>query len=162
LPQGFASPSEPGESGNGSGGISASELSRLIGISTQLASLNERLRNELSGSRKNSAELSNMLNASMTELEALRAELELLRRTSEGLLSTAEKSNQESEGLKIALTKAESSLASLEQSFSAYRMTAEKRIQNLERSNRFRKYGFITAAVLAVSGWAAFAVSAAN
>jgi hypothetical protein len=48
-----------------------------------------------------------------------------------------------------ALRKAESSLVSLEQSFAAYRLTAEQRITRLESENRLLKWGFIAAGVLA-------------
>jgi type IV secretory pathway component VirB8 len=47
------------------------------------------------------------------------------------------------------LRKAESSLVSLEQSFAAYRLTAEQRISRLENQNRLLKWGFIAAGVLA-------------
>jgi hypothetical protein len=156
-PRLFSSPSGPSESKTDSG----NELSRLIGISTRLAELNETLRTELAGSRKNSTELSAMLAASKTEAEELRTELERLRLTSTELLSSAEISNQESDGLKAALTKAGTSLASLELSFGAYRTAAEARITRLERRGRFTAYGFIISAVLALGGWAAFGISAA-
>jgi chromosome segregation ATPase len=158
-PRGYASPSDPAGNETNSTGNSRNELSRLIEISTRLAGLNERLRTELADSRRNSAELSNMLGASKTELDTLRAELEALRLTSTGLLNKAELSNQELNGLREALRRAESSLTSLEQSFGAYRMTAESRIAHLERSGRVFKYGFIAAAVLGIGGWTAFALS---
>ena len=158
LSRGYALPSDPAGSGDNSTGSSQNELSRLIGISTRLAELNERLRTELADSRRNSAELSNTLGASKTELDTLKAELEALRQTSTALLNRAELSNQELNGLREALRRAESSLTSLEQSFGAYRMTAESRIARLERSGRLFKYGFIAAAVLAVGGWTAFAI----
>ncbi|MDR1898513.1 MAG: hypothetical protein LBQ55_00725, partial [Treponema sp.] len=104
------------------------ELSRLLEISTRLVSLNERLRNELADSKKNSAELSNMLLASRRELETLRTELEDLRNASAALMNGAERSSQESDGLRTALTKAGNSLRNLEQSFENYRMSAEARI----------------------------------
>jgi predicted RNase H-like nuclease (RuvC/YqgF family) len=151
----FSSPSGPPDSKTDSG----NELSRLIGISTRLAELNETLRNELAGSRKNSTELSGLLAASKTEAEELRTELERLRQTSTELLSSAEISNRESDELKAALMKAETSLASLELSFGAYRTAAEARITRLERRGRFTALGFIVSAVLALSGWAAFGIS---
>jgi chromosome segregation ATPase len=134
-------------------------LSRLTEISTRLAALNERLRSELEDSRKNSAELRDTLGRSRSELDGLKTELETLRRTSQELLSRAETSNQELEGLRTALTKAESSLTSLELSFASYRMTAEARIAYLEQSGRFFKYGFFAALLLALGGWTAFALS---
>jgi chromosome segregation ATPase len=155
-------PSDPPGNGTGSAGSSRNELSRLIEISTKLAELNERLRNELADSRKSSTELSNMLMTSKNELDALRTELEFLRQTSAELLSRAELSSQESSGLREALKKAESSLTSLEQSFGAYRTAAESRIARLEKSGRFFKYAFIAGAVLAAGGWAAFAVARAR
>jgi predicted nucleic acid-binding Zn-ribbon protein len=132
---------------------------RLIEISTRLGEINGRLRNELEDSRKNSAELSNMLRTSKTELDGLRIELEALRTTSTGLLSKAELSNQESSGLREALRKAEFSLTSLEGSFGAYRTAAEARIASLEKSGRFFKYGFFAGTLLALGGWTAFALS---
>jgi chromosome segregation ATPase len=159
LPRVYSLPSDPAGTGTNSAGNSRNELARLIEISTKLAALNERLRNELDGSRKSSAELSNTLTASRTELDGLRTELESLRRASRELLSRAELSNQELNGLREALRKAESSLTNLEQSFGAYRMAAESRIAYLEKSGRFLKYGLIAAAVLAAGGWAAFAAA---
>jgi hypothetical protein len=153
----YASPLEPDGSGNDSAGNSPNELSRLIEISARLSEINGRLRSELEDSRKNSAELSNMLTASKRELDGLKTELETLRMTSTGLLNKAELSSQESSGLREALKKAESSLTSLELSFGTYRTAAEKRIALLEKSGRFFKYGFFAGAFLALSGWAAFA-----
>jgi predicted nucleic acid-binding Zn-ribbon protein len=132
---------------------------RLTEISARLSEINGRLRSELEDSRKNSAELSNMLTTSKRELDGLKTELESLRKTSTGLLSKAELSNQESSGLREALRKAESSLTSLEQSFGTYRTAAEARISYLEKSGRFFKYGFFAGALLALGGWTAFALS---
>jgi chromosome segregation ATPase len=143
----------------GNGTSLPGELTRLIEISTRLGELNETLRSELENSRKNSAELSNMLMNSKAELDGLRGELESLRRTSTELLNKAELSNQESKRLREALTKAESSLTSLEQSFGDYKMAAEARISSLEGSGRFYKYGFFAGIILALSGWAAFALT---
>jgi chromosome segregation ATPase len=156
----FASPPDPSGTGNESAENSGNGLPRLIEISTQLARLNEKLRTELADSRKNSQELSSMLNESRKELADLRIELENLRQSSTGLLNSAETSSRESEALKTALTKAENSLQNLEASFSAYRMTAEGRIAHLEKSRAFLKYGVIISAVLVIGGWTAFAVSA--
>jgi chromosome segregation ATPase len=155
----FASP-ESSTTGSESAESSGNELPRLIEISTRLAQLNERLRTELADSKKSSQELLNMLNESRRELADLRNELENLRQASTGLLSSAETSSQESEALKSALTKAESSLQNLETSFNAYRMTAEGRIAYLERSRTILKYGIVIGAVLAIGGWTAFAISA--
>jgi uncharacterized coiled-coil DUF342 family protein len=145
----------------GAGTENGNELSRLLEISTRLVSLNEKLRSELADSKKNSAELSNMLSASKGELETLRKELEDLRKTSAALMSGAEHSNRESDGLREALTKAGNSLRNLEQSFENYRMHAEARIAYLEGRNRLFKYGFAGALVLAASGWIAFGISGA-
>jgi chromosome segregation ATPase len=134
-------------------------LSRLSRISTRLAELNERLRTELEDSRKSSLELQDMLGRSKIELDGLKTELEALRRTSQELLTRAETSNQELEELRTALTRAESSLTSLEQSFASYRMTAEARIAYLESRGRLFKYGFFAASLLALGGWTAFALS---
>jgi predicted nucleic acid-binding Zn-ribbon protein len=98
-----------------------------------------------------------MLGVSKKELEELRQELETLRQTSTWLSGKAESLNQESDGLRQALMKAENSLRSLEQSFAIYRMSAEERIRYLERQRSFLKYGVIIGAVLALSGWTAFA-----
>jgi uncharacterized coiled-coil DUF342 family protein len=146
---------------SGTGEETGNELSRLLEISARLSSLNEKLRNELADSRKNSAELSNMLLSSKGELETLRKELEDLRKTSAALTSGAENSNRESDGLRAALTKAGSSLRSLEQSFENYRMHAEARMAYLEGRGRFLKYGLAGTLVLALSGWIAFGISSA-
>ncbi|MDR1618643.1 MAG: hypothetical protein LBS06_06305, partial [Treponema sp.] len=118
LPPVFSLPDSETETETGD------ELSRLLEISTRLVSLNEKLRNELADSKKNSAELSNMLLSSKGELDNLRKELEDLRKTSAALMSGAENSNRESDGLRTALTKAGNSLRNLEQSFENYRMHA--------------------------------------
>jgi predicted nucleic acid-binding Zn-ribbon protein len=136
--------------GNGTG--SGNELERLIGISTRLGELNTTLRNELDGSRRNSEELRLMLTKSKTELDALRAELEQLRRASTALSNTAGISQTELTALQTALMKAESSLKSLEQSFAAYRQTAELRIASLERSRNGYRIAFFTAAAFAIGG----------
>jgi uncharacterized membrane-anchored protein YhcB (DUF1043 family) len=130
-------------------------LNRLTEISNQLSLLNERLRNELLDSRQNSRELQSMLELSKQELDSLRQELEHLRIVSAELLSRAEYSLTESTELLTALRKAESSLVSLEQSFGAYRLAAEQRIQRLERENTLWKWGCIAAGVLA-TGLGAF------
>ena len=118
----------------GSESDSLSGLSRLLAISNELALLNETLRSELEGSRRNSKELQSMLEASRRELDGLRSELESLRGASTALLNGAENSNTELSALRQALMTAEHSLASLEQSFEAYRLAAQRRIQGLERS----------------------------
>jgi hypothetical protein len=56
------------------------------------------------------------------------------------------------EGLQEALMRAGSSLKNLEQSFAAYRQTAELQIDSLERSRNFYRAAFFTAAGLAVGG----------
>jgi chromosome segregation ATPase len=146
--------SEPG----GNGLNSENTLERLIGISARLAELNERLRNELEDSRKNSQELRNMLEKSREEAGVLRAELEYLRTASTGLLNRADGSLTELAALREALLKAESSLTSLEQSFAAYRQAAELKIADLERSHKFYKIGFFAALIFALGGAAAAAV----
>ena len=128
---------------------SENALSRLIEISGQLSTLNERLRGELQDSRQNSRELQSRLEASRQELEELRKELGELQRNSMGLLLKAESSQTELTGLLTALRTAESSLTSLGLSFAAYSETAEKRIKTLEKSSRLWKYGFIAAGILA-------------
>jgi len=137
-------------------GNSGNALNRLIEISGQLSSLNERLRNELQDSKRSSRELQIMLEASRKELETLRQELEVLHNTSAELLIKAENSRTELTALQTALRKAESSLTSLELSFAAYRETAEKRISGLERNNRLWKWGCIGAGILAAGFGAAF------
>jgi chromosome segregation ATPase len=150
-------PDDSEGSGTDSAENSPRALSRLTEISTRLAQLNETLRNELEDSRKSSQELRATLEKSKNELDGLRIELEALRRSSAELLNRAELSSQESEGLREALTKAESSLTSLELSFAAYRMSAEGRIEYLERNSRLYKYAFFAAAFLALGGWTAYA-----
>jgi predicted nucleic acid-binding Zn-ribbon protein len=136
--------------GNGNG--SGNEVQRLIEISTRLAELNTTLRNELDGSRRNSEDLQLTLGKSKNELDTLRTELEQLRTASTMLLSKAEGSQTELTALREALTKAESSLTSLEQSFAAYRQTAELKIAGLEKSRRFYRTAFFTAAAFALGG----------
>ena len=128
---------------------SENALSRLIEISAQLSTLNERLREELQDSRRSSRELQNMLESSRRELETLRSELEVLHNSSRRLLSGAENSQTESAGLLTALRKAEASLMSLELSFTAYRETAEGRIKTLEREKTLLKWGCVCAGALA-------------
>jgi predicted nucleic acid-binding Zn-ribbon protein len=143
---------------DGSGIGSGSELERLIGISERLGELNRMLRSELDDSRKSSEELRLMLARSRGELDALKAELEQLRTASTGLLSRADGSQTELTGLREALTKADSSLTSLERSFAAYRQTAELRIASLERSRNGYRIAFFAAAGLALGGIIAGAV----
>jgi len=145
---------ESGKTGNE--GISGSALNRLIEISGQLSTLNERLQNELQDSRRSSRELQTMLESSKRELDGLRLELgtlkqelETLRNNSAELQTAAENSQTELAAVLAALRKAESSLTSLELSFDAYRQAAEKRINSLEKQNRFWKWGCVAAGVLA-------------
>ena len=135
---------------------SENALNRLIGISTQLSTLNERLRSELQDSRQNSRELQTMLEASRRELEELRQELMILRNNSTGLLIKAENSQTELTALQTTLRRAESSLMSLEISFWAYRETAEKTINTLERKNKFLKWGLAAAGIAAAGFGIAF------
>jgi len=142
---------------------SGNALNRLIEISGQLSALNERLHSELQDSRQSSRELQTMLEASRKELGELRRELGVLKQELEVLQSTstelriaAENSQRELTGLQTALRKAESSLASLELSFAAYRQAAEKRISSLERQNRLWKWGCIAAGILSVGFGTAF------
>ncbi|MCL2094211.1 MAG: hypothetical protein FWH12_08495 [Treponema sp.] len=145
------------DTGTGRNGeISESALNRLIEISSQLSTLNERLQTELLDSRRSSMDLQNMLDSSRQELDELRTELTYLRSSSEELLITAESSQRELTGLLLALRRAESSLMSLELSFTAYRETAEGRIRTLERENRLWKWGCAAAGVLAGGLGAAF------
>jgi septal ring factor EnvC (AmiA/AmiB activator) len=141
--------------------VSASELSRLVEISTKLATLNETLRNELEGSKRNSGELARTLESSKAELDALKKELESLRTTSIELAHSAENSVTELTELRKALSKAESSLTNLEASFESYRSAAEAKIARLERKARFEKVGLIVLGSLALGGWSAFAFQAA-
>jgi len=128
---------------------SGSTLNRLTEISTQLSALNERLQSELQDSRQNSMELETMLEASKKELGELRRELEALQTNSTGLLSAAENSLTELNGLQAALRKAESSLMSLELSFAAYRQASQRMISSLQRQNRLWKWGCAAAGILA-------------
>jgi hypothetical protein len=54
--------------------------------------------------------------------------------------------------LQTALMTAESSLTSLEQSFAAYRLTAELRIEKLEKGRNRYRIAFFTAAGIALGG----------
>ena len=128
---------------------SENALNRLIGISEQLSTLNERLRSELQDSRRSSRELQTTLESSKQELNGLKHELETLRNSSTELLIKAENSQTESAALQTALRKAESSLTNLELSFEVYRQAAENRISGLERQNRLWKWGCIGAGILA-------------
>jgi chromosome segregation ATPase len=145
-----------------SGNVLENRLGQLIGISTRLADLNETLRNELDGSRKNSEELRLMLAMSRTELETLKAELDLLRMSSAELTNKAEISQTELTALQTSLTKAETSLTSLEKSFTNYRQTAELRMGRLERSRGRYRTAFFTAAAVALGGIAFGAVGLAG
>jgi len=128
--------------------VSTSELARLAEISTRLEALNERLRNELADSKRNSSELAALLGSSRLELEALRSELESSRRISTELGERAASSASESTALRTALTKADDSLRSLESSFEAYRRAAEARIRKVE-------LGRAAAVAAAAAGWLA-------
>jgi len=128
---------------------SETALNRLIEISKQLSLLNGKLQSELLDSRQNSLGLQTMLEASKWELLDLRRELETLRIVSTELLNKAENSEAELNGLLTVLKKAEYSLVNLEQSFTAYRQTAETRISNLSRENRLWKWSCIAAGVIA-------------
>jgi chromosome segregation ATPase len=138
---------------------SPNELARLREISARLSEINETLRQELSGSKQNSAALSNMLETSRIELEALKEELSPLREHSAGLLSAAAQSERELSGLRTALRKAESSLTSLEYSWESYRTEAEQRIARLEQGRRWYIGLIIGALAAAAGGWTAFAVT---
>jgi multidrug resistance efflux pump len=131
---------------------------RLLEISTELTRLNETLRNELSGSRQNSAELQTMLETSKTELDLLKRDLEPLRTHSTELLITAVNSQRELNGLKTALKQAETSLRNSELSWSAYRSEAEQRIRRLERNKRWYAGLLIGSLTAAAAGWTAFAL----
>jgi predicted nucleic acid-binding Zn-ribbon protein len=133
------------------------ELERLAEISRRLGTLNETLSGELRDSRKSSEELARSLESSRNELRALRDELEASRTISSGLARSAELSERESRELRTALTRAESSLRSLEASFGDYRKEAEKRIAYLERSGGRSRGIAAIASALAAAGWIAFA-----
>lgn len=152
----YSLPEEPATSGT----PSESELSRLIEISIKLGKLNETLKSELEGSRKNSTELENTLSASKIELDRLKAELESLRSTSTELEQSVTRSRMESDGLKSALRKAEASWQNLELSFNAYKTEAERQLSGLEASRNRWRGGFLVAAALALGGWVAFALTA--
>ena len=144
------------------------ELTRLVEISARLALLNETLRTELAGSRKNSEDLALLLGTSKSELANLRSELEGLRTelgsshlASSGLATSVENLEKESLALREALRKADSSLLSLEASFADYRTTAELRTRSLEKSWAFARLWGWLASVLAVTGWTAFILALA-
>jgi chromosome segregation ATPase len=142
--------------------ISQSEFSRLIEISSQLSALNERLRSELADSRRTSKSLRDTLAKSSTELDGLKAELEHLRRASTGLSRTRDNSLTDLTLLQGALTVADSSLTSLEQSFAAYRQWAEVRIASLEKSRGRWRVAGIAAIAVALAGGVTAAVVAAQ
>jgi len=152
----YSLPEEPATTGT----PSESELSRLIEISTRLGKLNETLKSELEGSRKNSTELEHTLSASRIELDRLKAELESLRSTSTELEQSVARSRTESDGLKSALRKAEASWQSLELSFTAYKTEAERQLSGLEASRNRWRGAFLVAAALGLGGWVAFALTA--
>lgn len=148
-----------GEEPNQTDNYYENELLRLTEISMQLGRLNERLKNELENSRKNSSELENRLKASKTELEQLQAELKALQSSLIELRLNVTTSLQESKQLKDSLQKTEDSLQSLEQSFNNYKTAAEQELKRLEQSrNRYRLL-LIIAGTFAVSGWSAFGLS---
>ena len=124
-------------------------LNRLIEISNQLSTLNGKLQSELQDSRQNSHELQSMLETSRQELERLKLELKVLQSSSTELLNAAENSQTELTALGTALKKAESSLMSLELSFTAYREASERKISTLSREKLLWKLGCIGAGVLA-------------
>jgi hypothetical protein len=101
-----------------------------------------------------------MLEKSRNELELLRSELEPLRNTSTALLNAALQSEQELIALKTALRKAETSLMSLEQSYSIYKTATESRLARTNKTNRVFRYVTITLGAAALAGWTAFAVTA--
>jgi predicted nuclease with TOPRIM domain len=136
----------------GNGTNLSDRLEQLSRISKMLAELNARLRSELDGSRKNSEELRHTLERSKSELDEVRAELERLRGSSTALWNVAEDLPKDLEGLREALMRAESSLRNLEQSFAAYRQTAELKIGSLEKSRNFYRAAFFTAAGFAAAG----------
>jgi septal ring factor EnvC (AmiA/AmiB activator) len=139
---------KPEENVNASG----NELSRLIEISNQLALLNEKLRSELEDSRKNSQSLRDTLGKSKEELDVLKLELAQLQTASKALLSTQAESQTDLTLLQAALTKADSSLTSLEQSFAAYRQTAELQITRLEKARNGWRIAFFAALGAALAG----------
>jgi DNA repair exonuclease SbcCD ATPase subunit len=147
--------SGPGENGNSL----ESELSRLLEISNQLSALNGRLRNELEDSRTNSRNLRSTLEKSKEELDVLKVELEQLRAASTALLNTQEESQTDLTLLRTALTKADTSLTNLEQSFAAYCQTAELRISSLEKSRKGWRIAFFAACGAAVAGSLAAALA---
>jgi septal ring factor EnvC (AmiA/AmiB activator) len=138
---------------------SENTLNRLLEISSQLSTLNERLQHELQDSRQNSRGLQNMLEVSKRELEELRQELEVLHTDSTKLSIKAESSQTELTALLTVLKKAESSLMSLDLSFTAYKEATEMRIKSLDREKTFWKWGCVAAGVLAAGFGTAFLIA---
>ena len=141
---------------------SENALNRLIEISAQLSTLNERLQSELQDSRRSSRELQNMLETSRKELDGLRLELgvlrqelEILRFSSTELVTRAENSQEELAALKTALRKADSSLMSLELSFALYQEASERKISALSRERALWKWACVAAGALAAGFGAA-------
>ncbi|HCC36264.1 MAG TPA: hypothetical protein DEQ14_00860, partial [Treponema sp.] len=62
-------------------------------------------------------------------------------------------------GLRQALSQAESSLVSLEQSFAAYRVAAEMRIQSLEKSRDIWRIAFFAACAVGAGAVGAVLIS---
>ncbi len=112
--------------------ITGNELSQLNEIFEKLETLNAKLQNELTISRKSLQQLDDEL----TKLKADLAELQ----------ATLARSEAESMQLRELLLKAESSLTRLETSFAEYRSAAESRIRTLARQRNLA----ILIAVLAV------------
>jgi chromosome segregation ATPase len=138
------------------------ELTRLLEISTKLVELNEQLRNELDNSKRNSTELSRMLETSKNELELLKAELEPLRLNSTALRTTALNSEPELNALRSALNKAGTSLTNLETSYSSYRTETESQLTRVKNQNRLLRYTALALGTTTLSGWLAFALTAAR
>jgi hypothetical protein len=85
-----------------------------------------------------------------------------LRNNSTALLTAALKSERELNELRAALRKAETSLMSLELSYSTYRTETESRLARTDKTSRVFRYLAISLGAAALAGWTAFAVTASR
>ncbi len=116
--------------------ITGTELRQLSEIFDKLATLNEKLNNELSLSKQNLQQLEAELAQLKNELQTLRDKLERLKNDLAESQISLTRSEEELTQLREQLQIAENSLKQLEQSFAEYRHAAESRLKRviLERN----------------------------
>ncbi len=132
--------------------IFASELWRLKAISERLQAISVEQNLQLGNSRKK-------IDSLLSELADLRKELSELKDESIALRLSAETSAARSISLEAEVTRLDSLASSLEASFKSYRTAAEAEIARLERKSKILGWVATSAAVLALSGWGAWASS---